>query len=109
MKLQQKNLDQTGVTILLLKEDGKEVEKQIPLYSLKPIEEAQRLVELYYPNCIEIKATYNSNNLLKCPIENIIEDYRKEHLDLPEAYMEELVSGFPYIIGNNNNIISCYA
>ena len=48
-------------------------------------------------------------SILKCPIEDAIEDYRKKHLDLPEAYMEELVSGFPYIVGNSNNIISCYA
>jgi hypothetical protein len=97
MKLQQTTLDQTGVTILLMK-DGEE--KHLPLFSLKPIEEAQTLVKRYFnKSCECIKATYFSNNLMEVKIEDVISKYRESHLALPENYMEELVSGFPYIIG----------
>ena len=96
MKLQQTSLDQTGVAILSM--NGKE-EKQIPLFSLKPVEEAQSIVENFFPACERIEAVYFTNNLMETKIEDIISNYRKNHKNLPENYMEELLSGFPYVIG----------
>ena len=96
MKLQQANLDQTGVAILALKEDK---EKILPLFSLNPVEEAQEIVKNYFPECEAISAVYFTNNLMETKIEDIIRKYRENHMALPENYMEELISGFPYIIG----------
>jgi hypothetical protein len=36
---------------------------------------------------------------MQAKIEDTIEEYRKGHNNLPEDYMEELLSGFPYIQG----------
>ena len=95
MKLCQRSLDQTGSAIISI--DGKE--KEIPLYSLEPVSEAQNIVKKYFPTCEEIKAVYVTNNLMTTKIEDVIRDYRKDHLDLPEDLMEELISGFPFIYG----------
>lgn len=96
MKLQQKSLDQTGIAIIIL--NG--MEKQIPLFSLEPCGEANEIVQKYFPQCERIKHVYITNNLLTYPIEKVISDYRTTHENvLPEDYMEELVSGFPYVVG----------
>lgn len=97
MKLQQTSLDQTGVAILRM--NGESSEKQIPLFSLKPVEEAQSIVSSFFPTCERIEAVYFTNNLMEVKIEDIIANYRKNHENLPEDYMEELLSGFPYVIG----------
>jgi hypothetical protein len=98
MKLKQMNLDQTGVAIFKTKDE----EKQIPLYSLKPFEEAQEIKKNYYNNeGITLEAIYITNNLMTTKIEDLIESYMNEYSALPENYMEELISGFPYIIGKN--------
>jgi hypothetical protein len=107
MKLQQKSLDQTGIAILAMNDNSK---KEIPLFSLNPVEEAQVLVKMYFKDTCEcIEAVYVTNNLVGAKIEDIIEKYRNDHLALPEKYMEELLSGFPYIIGNDNSSKFCYA
>ena len=94
-KLQQRNLDQTGVALLKIND----TEKEIPLYSLEPVQEAQEIVKNYFPDCHEISAVYVTNNLMTTKIEDIISQYEKDHLDLPEDMVNELVSGFPNIIG----------
>ena len=97
MKLQQTSLEQTGIAILLMKNNE---EKHIPLFSLNPVEEANELVRKYFTNsCEKIKSVYITNNLMEAKIEDIISTYREKHLCLPENYMEELLSGFPYIVG----------
>ena len=98
MKLQQANLDQTGVAILEMK--GSSEEKILPLFSLNPVGEAQEVVKYYFPECETIRAVYFTNNLMEVKIEDIINKFRETSLALPENYMEELLSGFPFIIGN---------
>ena len=93
MKLQQETLDQTGIGILI--ENGKE--RAIPLYSLNPVEEAQYIVKNSINKIEIIKAVYFSNNLMETKIEDIIKEYRESNRALPEDYMEELLSGFPYV------------
>ena len=107
MKLQQRNLDQTGVAILEL-EDGSI--KEIPLYSLEPIQEADTIVENFYPTCTH-KCVYFTNNLMPnhTKIEDIISVYMKQNGGvLPEDLMEDLVSGFPYIRGNEPDFKNAY-
>ena len=103
MKLQQTTLDQTGIAILEF-EDG---ERTIPLFSIYPVEEAQNIVKDYFPDCIKIKAVYMTNNLMDLmgtKIEDIIHNYREKNDCLPENYMDELLSGFPYIIGREDEV-----
>ena len=98
-KIQQTNLDQTGTAIYILPSGDR---KYIPLYSLRPIEEAHDIEDSMNHNRLEpirLENVYLTNNLMPTKIEDIIENYRKSHLNLPEDYMEELVSGFPYILG----------
>lgn len=99
MKLQQTSLDQTGVAILTMQDKS---EKIIPLFSVDPVTEANSLVENYFKeSCEAIKAVYFTNNLMETKIEDMISSYKESHgyAILPEDYMEELISGFPYIIG----------
>jgi hypothetical protein len=105
MKLQQKSLDQTGVAILEFK-DGK---REIPLFSCNPVAEINSIIENYFSDCISLKAVYITNNLMETKIEDIIEKYRYKHPCLPENYMNELLSGFPYIIGNEEETLYFYA
>ena len=85
-------------------------EKQIPLYSCEPVQEARTLVQNYFSNCKKISAVYFTNNLMKTKIEDIIRKYRENHICLPENYMEELLSGFPFIFGKEfENTIAFYA
>jgi hypothetical protein len=111
MKFQQKNLDQTGVAVLSVNEE----EKIVPLYSLQPVEEAMQIADSIrdsykdrYVN-VEIKNVYITNNLMETKIEDIIEKYRISYPNtLPEDYMEELLSGFPYILGNEPHFTKAY-
>lgn len=98
MKLKQTSLDQTGIAIIQTTEG----DEYIPLFSLEPDKEARELVALYYKNnskFIQLKACYITNNLMEVKIEDIIEKYMQNNLNLPEDYMEELISGFPFIKG----------
>lgn len=108
MEFQQTSLDQTGVAVLIM-EDGSE--KIIPLFSFNPIREVQELVKEFefFSTCQGIKNVYFTNNLMETKIEDTIEKYREGHLCLPEDYMEELLSGFPYIFGIHKNTISFYS
>lgn len=104
MKLQQTSLDQTGVVILTI--NNKDVIK--PLFSLEPVSEAQELVRLYLKEAT-IKAVYVTNNLMPTKIEDVIDEYKENHSDLPEGYMEQLLSGFSFINGFSVFTKSCYA
>lgn len=100
--LKQISLDQTGVVILDI--DGKE--KVFPLYSNNPSLEAGEVAS-FYPNA-EIKNVFVTNNMLDYRIEDCITEYRKSYNSdvLPENYMEELVSGFPFLTEYNSSNFS---
>ena len=95
MKLQQTSLDQTGIVIF---KNSAGNQKNIPLFTLNPVAEAQSLQNTYFRGW-EVRHVYVTNNLMQAKIEDTIEEYRKGHNNLPEDYMEELLSGFPYIQG----------
>lgn len=101
-KLKQISLDQTGVAILDI--DG--TEKVFPLYSNTPSLEAGEVASFYFD--AEIKNVFVTNNMLDYRIEDCIEDYRKNYNSsvLPEDYMEELVSGFPFLTEYNSSNFS---
>lgn len=101
-KLKQISLDQTGVAILDI--DG--TEKVFPLYSNTPTAEADEVVSFY--SDAEIKNVFVTNNMLDYRIEDCIEDYIKNYNSsvLPEDYMEELVSGFPFLTEYNSSNFS---
>lgn len=93
MRLQQKSLFQTAIAIVIM-EDGSE--RQIPLFSSKPfMDEVPKLQERL--PIAEVKHVYLSNNLMKYKIENTIEAFVSTHGYLPENFMNELRSGFPFI------------
>ena len=119
MKFQQKNLDQTGVAVLSVNGE----EKIVPLYSLQPVEEAMQIadslkisrinssktgIELTKVTNVDVTNVYVTNNLMETKIEDIIEKYRISHANLPEDYMEELLSGFPYIMGTEPQYKKAY-
>ena len=100
MRLQQKSLDQTGVAILKLGDK----EKAIPLFSLSPAEEASNLIEECFPEYSEANVTiFVTNNLLETKIEDMISEFRENYLALPEDYMEDLVSGFPFVYNRDSD------
>lgn len=95
MKLQQTNINQTGVAILELTNLE---EKQVPLFSLNPISEAEELLEDFIG--ASVKHVFITNNLMDYKIESVIEKYKSEHNGaLSELLMDQLVSGFPYVVG----------
>lgn len=102
-ELKQISLDQTGVAILNV--DG--TEKVFPLYSNTPTAEADEIASLYLGD-VEVKNVFITNNLLDYKIEDCIIDYQKFFNSdiLPEDYMGELVSGFPFITGYNSSNFS---
>lgn len=106
MTIQQTSIDQTGIAIF---ETINGEEKQIPLYSLAPCEEAQRELVPYIEG--ELKHVFITNNLCEYRIENVIRDYKKEHCGaISEELMDQLASGFPFIEGYEPRfLMSCYA
>lgn len=103
--IQQTSLDQTGVAITKLATGE---EKQIPLFSLSPCEEAQ---ELSYYLEGELKHVFITNNLCEYKIEDEIREYKKSHpRAIPEEFMDQLASGLPFIEGYEPLfLMSCYA
>lgn len=107
MKFQQKNLDQTGIAVILINKN----EKVVPLYSLQPVDEAMQIADSMSSSCgcnADVTNVYVTNNLMETKIEDIIEKYRVSHDNLPEDYMEELISGFPYIMGTEPQYKKAY-
>lgn len=105
-KLKQTDLRQTGIAILELTDGSK---KSIPLYSLEIMQEAREITNNYFKDsCKEIKAVYATNNLMATKIEDTISLYLETYKGLPEDYMEELLSGFPYIIGRDSKASAFY-
>ena len=105
MKLQQRSLDQTGVAILELENNE---EKEIPLFSLTPVEEANTIAEKYFPSC-KIKHVFITNNLMNVKIEDTIAEFIKNNNGVvPENLIEEILTGFPYVIGNGTSTKHIY-
>lgn len=104
--IQQTSLDQTGIAIYELS-NGEE--KQIPLFSLEPCKEARELAT--YMGCEKASHVYITNNLCEYRIEDEIRNYKKEHNGaVPEEFMDQLASGFPFIEGREPVfLMSCYA
>ena len=94
-KLFRQNINQTGIAIFEMENGSTEY---IPLYSLHPSIEAIKIME-YKKGIKELSHVFYSNNLMDYKVEDKIEDFKKEYGFLPEEYMEDLVSGFPYIRG----------
>ena len=106
-KIKQTSLDQTGIAIIERKDKE---DLFLPLFSLSPIKEANELA-LDIPGFIRIKNIFIANNLLDYKIEDAIKDFKqlKRPEVLPQNLMEELVSGFPFITGyENENISFCF-
>lgn len=96
MKFIQKSLDQTGVAVFEL-DNGKE--KTVPLFSLNPCEEAREIFR-YTENATKLRAVYYSNNLIDgYRVEEALRDFVNKHNYLSEDLMDELASGFPFILG----------
>ena len=96
-------MEQTGVAIFI---DKKGDEKMIPLFSDNPCEEARGL-KVNFEDKILANVFY-SNSLLNYKVEDLIEDFVRKYGCLPENYVDELVNGFPFIIGRNTNFMYCY-
>lgn len=106
--MQISSIDQTGIAVINL---GNNKEEIIPLFSENLVEEAHKLLPLFGEEAT-VKHVFISNNMLTYKIEDLITDYRKDHHNpyiLPEVYMEELISGFPFITGLElTNTKGCY-
>lgn len=95
-------MEQTGVAIFLGEHD-EEIHR--PLFSNSPCEEARGIA---FMTGDKLRDVFYSNNLLDYKIEDLIKDFVRECEYLPENYVDELVSGFPFIIGRNTNFMYCY-
>ena len=102
MKLFRVSVEQTGA---LVAEDSNKNIKIIPLYSDNPCEEAREIIR---DAGYKFIGTYYSNNLMDYKIEDVIRNFVKRNGFLPENYLGELVSGFPFIVGMNENYCFCY-
>lgn len=100
-KLFQTSIQQTGVALLEI--EG-EKERVIPLFSRGPVEEANRFVKNLHNKLnknIIIKNVFYSNNLMDYKIEDLVRDFIKENGFLPSNYINDMVSGFPFICSNS--------
>ena len=109
-KIKQTSLDQTGIAIYTIGND----EKIIPLFSLSPIEEANKMLDYFTDHTIKkvtLEHVFISNNLLEYKIEDEIRNFIGENGYLPEDLMDELLCGFPFsnISGYNTYSKYCYA
>ena len=95
-------IEQTGIAIY--KKGNKEIMR--PMFSLCPREEAKEVMELTGD---ELIATFYSNSMMGYKIESLIKEFIAKNKYLPENYVEELVNGFPFIIGRNTNYMYCYS
>ena len=93
MKIQQTSLLQTGIAIGLTL-DGKEI--SIPLFSQNPVIDEIPNFKQRFPE-IKIKDVFLANSVLKYKIEDTIKEFKETNKFLPENYMNELRSGFPFI------------
>ncbi len=98
MKIQQKSLLQTGVLIVEMP-NGEE--KQIPLFSKKPQTEEIPAFKKRFPN-IEVKQVFFTSTLLGYRIVETVEEVVGKRGFLPENYMNEIRSGFPFIHSSIN-------
>lgn len=94
MKLFKRDINQTGVAIIKIKNGS---EKEVPLYSLTPNEEIKSL--LPYIKDVQSYSIYLSNNMMDYRIETCIKEFEERNGFIPEDMLDELVSGFPYVMG----------
>lgn len=99
-KLFRTSIEQTGAAVF----KAGDKEKIIPLFSNNPLNEARSITIGDY----QLEHIFYTNNLLDYKIEDLIRDFINENKFLPEDYMEELVSGFPFIMGISKNYCFCY-
>lgn len=103
VKLFRTSIEQTGAAIFTNSEGE---EKVIPLFTEAPCEEARELRGII-PD-YELKDVYYTNNFFDYKLEDLIRNFINKHGFLPENYMDELVSGFPGIVGRNDSSCCCY-
>lgn len=103
VKLFRTSIEQTGIAVFI---NSKGEEKVIPLFTEAPCEEARELRGII-PNYFLLDVYY-TNNLLDYKPESLIRNFINKHGFLPENYIDELVSGFPGIVGINNSFCYCY-
>ena len=101
-KLFRTSVEQTGIAVYIDK-NGNEIQR--PMFSDNPCEEAREVARLTGDMLVR---TFYSNNLLDYKIESLISEFVDKNGFLPENYMEELISGFPFILGLNQNYKYCY-
>lgn len=95
-------IEQTGIAVYTNK-DGEEIRR--PMFSNNPQEEAREVANLTGDILL---CTFYSNNMMDYKIEEEINKFVKRNGFLPENYMEELISGFPFIHAFNQNYKYCY-
>ena len=102
IKLRRTSIEQTGVVIL---EDKNGDTRQLPLYSDNPCDEAREVASILGCRVVNV---YYSNNLMEFKIQDLIRDFIDANNFLPENFMDEMVMGFPFIFGIENNYCYCY-
>lgn len=97
-KFIQTNLNQTGVAIFSCKDEEDII---IPLFGRAPLIEARSIEAEGHilPNNYSLKNTFISNNLLDYRIEDAIKDFINREGFLPEDMVDDIVTGFPFIEG----------
>ena len=93
--IRQTNLNQTGVAIISLESGNKKI---IPLFSLKPMEEAEKLANMI-PKARRPIDVFVTNNLLDYKIEDEIREVVSNKGYLPEALVDEAALGIPFVQG----------
>lgn len=105
MRYKQRSLDQTGLAVYIM-EDGST--KEVPTFSVNPVEEAKQLMK-YIKGVKFLDTVFYTCNLMDYKTEDIVKDFVQKKGYLPEDYLDELVSGFPHISGaDEENTIGCY-
>lgn len=104
MKLKITSLEQTGVAIFKDKEGN---EKHIPLFSDNPCEEARGLFAMDTKASLLTNVFY-TNQMCNYKIEMVVKEFVGKNKFLPENYIDEMASGFPFVFGKNTNYCYCY-
>ena len=101
----QTSIDQTGIAIFIMNGTGEE--KQIPLFSSKPCDEANEIAKYIDGKKIHV---FFTNNLLEYDILTELRRYEREHHgSISEEYMDQLASGFPFVEGYEKRVrMRCY-
>lgn len=93
--IRQTSLDQTGVAIIPLSSGDSKI---IPLFSLKPVEEAYKMANMISDARRPIDV-FVANNLLDYKIEDKIREVVSNEGYLPESLVDEVALGIPFVTG----------